>query len=470
MVNKSENAYLNLFNSQKINQFSVGNTTYKARIMKLNRLKNALEFTYKQRLRDALYSDFKKPQLETDLTEIYPVIDEINFVKRNLKSWLKPQKVETPISLLGSSSYIKNEAKGVCLIISPWNFPVNLTFGPLVSAIAAGNTVILKPSEMTPHTSKVMRDIIEELFDDNEIALVEGEVEVSQELLKLPFNHIFFTGSPQVGKIVMKAASEHLTSVTLELGGKSPTIIDDTTNLDKVVKKIIFGKFMNVGQTCIAPDYVFINETIKTAFIASFKKHLDEFYSEKASESNSLARIVNRKHFERLKSYLEDASLKNATIEIGGSYKEEDNYIEPTLVFDASEDSALMKNEIFGPILPVKTYGNIDEVIDYINSKEKPLALYVFSKNNKTIKHIIDNTRAGSTCVNHNLLQFLNHNLPFGGSNNSGIGKSHGYFGFLEFTNQRSVLKQHTIGAVDLLMPPYNNFKQKLVDLTIKWF
>ncbi|WCO02014.1 aldehyde dehydrogenase family protein [Psychroserpens ponticola] len=469
-MNYSDNTYATLFKRQRENQFHIGNTTYKERIKKLKALKLALEKTYKQEIRDALYADFKKPTLETDLTEIYPVIDEINFVSQHLKSWLKRQKVDTPTALLGSSSWIKNEPKGVCLIISPWNFPVNLTFGPLVSAIAAGNTVILKPSEMTPHTSKVMSTIISDIFNDNEVALVEGEVEVSQELLKLPFNHIFFTGSPQVGKIVMKAASEHLTSVTLELGGKSPVIIDDTSNLDKAVKKIIFGKFLNAGQTCIAPDYVFVNESIVSEFKSAFKKHLTAFYSENPSASDSLGRIVNQKHFNRLKGYLEDAISKNASIELGGISEEKDNYMEPTLIFNAPEDSAVMQNEIFGPILPIKTYRKTDEVVGYINSKEKPLALYIFSKNKTNINYIINNTRAGSTCINHNLLQFLNHNLPFGGSNNSGIGKSHGYFGFLEFTNQRSVLKQQTIGAVDLLMPPYTNFKQKLVDLTIKWF
>lgn len=470
MKEYTDNPYYNLYHKQKSNQFSVGRTTYKERIKKLKDLKHALEKTYKQEIRDALYADFKKPQLETDLTEIYPVVDEINFVKKHLKSWLKKQKVDTPIALLGSSSYIKNEAKGVCLIISPWNYPVNLTFGPLVSAIAAGNTIILKPSELTPHTSTVIAKIVKALFNEDEVALVEGEAEVSQELLKLPFNHIFFTGSPQVGKIVMKAASEHLTSVTLELGGKSPTIIDDTSNLDKAVRKICFGKFSNAGQTCIAPDYVFINESIRIEFIAHFKKFIAEFYSDQPETSAFFARIVNKKHLERLKGYLDDAIARKATIISGGTVDEQDQYIEPTLVIDAPEDCELMQNEIFGPILPIKTYSSIDEVVDYINSKEKPLALYIFSKNKKTVNHIINNTRAGGTCINHNLLQYLNHNLPFGGSNNSGIGKSHGYFGFLEFTNQRSVLKQHTLGAVDLLMPPYTNLKQKLVDLTIKWF
>ncbi len=466
----TENPYFDLFQKQKANQFHIGNTTYKERIAKLKRLQHALENTYKQDIREALFKDFKKPYLETDLTEIYPVVDEIKFAISNMKSWLKDEKVATPISMLGSSSYIVNEPKGVCLIISPWNYPINLTFAPLVSAVAGGNTVILKPSEMTPNTSKLMSKIVSDLFDENHIALVEGEVETSEALLELPFNHIFFTGSPAVGKIVMKAASKHLTSVTLELGGKSPAIIDDSSNLEKAVQKIVYGKCTNAGQTCIAPDYVLLHESLKSDFIKQFEKEVQDFYSDNPESSNSYSRIVNSKHFERLSNSLEDAKQKGSVIESGGRTNASDCYMEPTLVSGLSKDATLMQDEIFGPILPLKTYKTIEEAVAYVNQNEKPLALYIFSKKNKVIDYVIQNTRAGSTCVNHNLLQFLNHNLPFGGSNNSGIGKSHGIFGFREFTNQRSVLKQHTIGAVDLLMPPYNNWKQKLVDLTIKWF
>ena len=470
MTKSIDNKFIDLFNRQTVNQFKIGNTSYKERIEKLERLRNALEFTYKQKIRDAMYADFKKPFLETDLTEIYPVLSEIKFAKSNLKSWLENQKVDTPLALLGASSYIKYEPKGVCLIISPWNFPINLTFGPLVSAIAAGNTVIIKPSEMTPNASKVMSEIVKKLFNEDEVALIEGEVEVSEELLKLRFNHIFFTGSPQVGKIIMKAASANLSSVTLELGGKSPAIIDGSANLEKAVEKIIFGKFTNAGQTCIAPDYVFLKSNLKSEFIELFKSKIVEFYSENAESSDSYCRIVNPKHFERLVSYIEEAKTNNSDIVSGGKYNSEDSFIEPTLVFDAPEDSKLMQDEIFGPILPVKTYSNIEDAVNYINSNEKPLALYIFSKSKKNIDFIMNNTRAGSGCVNHSLLQFLNHNLPFGGSNNSGIGKSHGFYGFEAFSNRRSMMKQHTLGATDLLRPPYNNFKQKLIDLTLKWF
>lgn len=470
MTDYTTNTYYNLFIRQKDSQYKIGNTTYKERVKKLNALKKAVEIAYKEKIRQALYDDFKKPFTETDLTEIYPVVSEIKFVKSNLKDWMSRQKVETPMALLGSSSWYNFEPKGVCLVISPWNFPLNLTFGPLVSAIAAGNTVILKPSEMTPHISKVMAEIVKDIFEDNEVALLEGEVEVSQELLKLPFNHIFFTGSPNVGKIVMKAAAEHLTSVTLELGGKSPTIIDETANLKSTAKKIAWGKFINNGQICVSPDYLLVKESIKDNFVNELKQQVKAFYTEEASKSESYSRIVNNRHFDRLVNHLEDAKKHNAIFEMGGKSKSEDNFIEPTVISNLPENASLLQDEIFGPILPIKTYKTNEEVINYINSKEKPLALYIYSKHKKTINDIIKNTRAGSTCINNNVVQYSNHNLPFGGSNNSGIGKSHGFFGFQEFSNKRSVMKQHTKGSIEFLFPPYTNLKQKIVDLTIKWF
>ncbi|WP_066223523.1 aldehyde dehydrogenase family protein [Formosa haliotis] len=463
------NTFQQLFNAQKENQFAVGNSTYSERILKLKALKKAIETTYKQRIREAIYADFKKPYIETDLTEIYPVIGEINHVISELKGWMKRQKVHTPLALLGASSWYTYEPKGVCLIISPWNFPLNLTFGPLVSAIAAGNTVILKPSELTPHCSQLMAEIISNLFSEQEIALVQGEVEVSTALLKLPFNHIFFTGSPNIGKVVMEAASKHLTSVTLELGGKSPAIIDASANLKATASRIAWGKFVNNGQTCIAPDYILIEESVKEAFLKELKVALHTFYGD-ASLSEAYARIVNEKHFNRLINHIEDAKLKHGVIEIGGASKVADCFIEPTVMSNVPEDASLLQEEIFGPILPIKTYKTINEAITYVNSKEKPLALYIYSKNKTQTQFIIDNTRAGSTCINTNVLQYSNHHLPFGGSNNSGIGKAHGIFGFQEFSNMRSVLKQHTKGSIEFLFPPYSSLKQKLVDFTLKWF
>lgn len=458
-----------IFNLQKEHQYKIGNSTASQRIDKLKKLHKAV-LKYRPEIKEALYKDYRKHPSEVDLSEIYPVTSEIKDAKSNIRRWMRPHSVSTPLALMGSSSSIKYEPKGVVLIISPWNFPVNLTFGPLVSAIAAGNTVMIKPSEVTPHASALMKKIIEEIFQENEIAVLEGGVETSTALLKLPFNHIFFTGAPSIGKIVMRAAAEHLTSVTLELGGKSPTIVDKTANIDTAARRIAWGKYLNNGQVCIAPDYLFVHESKKEAFISSFKKYMNKFYTEDASKESSYARIVNNRHFNRVKSYVDDAVNKGAKIEAGGDFDGAQDYIAPTLMTNVSKDSKLMTEEIFGPVLPVFGFTNIDTVIDEINSREKPLALYIYSSNRKNINHIINNTRAGGTCINQNAVHFFNTNLPFGGSNNSGIGKAHGFEGFKAFSNDRGILKQHIPNALELLMPPYNNFKQNLIDLTIKWF
>ena len=459
-----------IFKAQSQHQYTLGNSSASQRISRLNALQKAVEKTYRKDLQEALFKDFKKPAIETDLTEIHPVISEIKLIKKQLKSWMLPLRVKTPFVFIGSSSYVIQEPKGVCLIISPWNFPVNLTFGPLASAIAAGNTVIIKPSEMTPHTAAVMAEIVSAVFKPEEVSLFEGDATVAQYLLSLPFNHIFFTGSPTVGKIVMGAAAKHLSSVTLELGGKSPTIVDASANIDQAAKKIAWGKFLNNGQICVAPDYLIIEHSIKEAFIIAFIKHTKHFYSEQVSKSEDYGRIVNQKHFERLLAHLEDAKKNGGTIEMGGDFIASENYISPTLISGLTADATLLKDEIFGPILPLKTFKKIEEVIDYINAGEKPLALYLFSKKPSIIKQVLRNTRAGSTAINHSVVQYSNHHLPFGGSNNSGIGKAHGYYGFQEFSNQRSVVKQFSFSAVEMLMPPYTPFKKKLSEWTTKWF
>lgn len=459
-----------IFSSQKDHQYELGNSNATTRIRKLNALQKAVEITFRKAIQEALFKDFNKPAIETDLTEIHAVITEIKLIKKQLSRWMKPQRVHSPLVFLGSSAHIQYEPKGVCLIISPWNFPVNLTFVPLVSAVAAGNTVIIKPSEMTPHTAAVMQEIVAAVFKEEEVALFQGDASVAQSLLALPFNHIFFTGSPSVGKIVMAAAAKNLCSVTLELGGKSPTIVDETAHIDAAAKKIAWGKFLNNGQICVAPDYLMVHEKVKNDFIAAFIKHTKAFYGENAAHSKDYARIVNEKHFNRLLSYLEDAKKQGGTIETGGEVNVFENFIAPTLISGLTKESLLLQEEIFGPILPLKTFTNLDQVIAYINAGEKPLALYLYSKKAANIKKVLKNTRAGSSCINHNVVQYSNHHLPFGGSNNSGIGKAHGIYGFQEFSNMRSVLKQFSFGAVELLMPPYTPFKKWLSKVTIKWF
>ena len=459
----------NIFSLQKEHQYRVANTTAKERIKKLKKLKSVV-LKYRDEIKEALYNDFRKHPSEADLTEVYAITSEIKHTCRHLKSWMRNHGVGTPISLMGSSSYIKYEPKGVVLIIAPWNFPISLTLTPLISAIAAGNTIMLKPSEHTPHASNILKKIIEKVFPKEEVALFEGGVETSTNLLALPFNHIFFTGSPGVGKIVMTAAAKHLASVTLELGGKSPTIVDETANIDLAARRIAWGKYLNNGQICIAPDHIFVHESKQEFFIEKVKEYVKKFYSEDASNESSYNRMVNTNHAQRVKSYVEDAVRHGAKVELGANYDDQQDYISPTILTNVSPDAELMKNEIFGPVMPVISFTNLDEVIQKINSREKPLALYIYSSRKKNINHILANTRAGGTCINHNLVHFFNTNLPFGGSNNSGIGKGHGEFGFKAFSNARGVLKQHIPNAIEMLMPPYTDFKQKLIDLTIKYF
>lgn len=466
----SENKFTSVFNTLQLNQYVIGNTSYKQRKAKLTLLQRALEGKYKTKFQKSLQQDLNKPVVETNLLEIYPAISDIKIAKRNLRKWMDREPVKTPIAFLGTSSYIKYEPKGVCLIISPWNFPLLLTLAPLVSAIAAGNVVVIKPSEIAPHTSAVLAELVSELFDENEVKLIEGGVETSTTLLQLPFNHIHFTGSPTIGKIVMEAASKHLASVTLELGGKSPTIIDKSASILSAAEKIAWGCFMNCGQTCVAPDYILVEESIKKEFIEALIHVIKKFYRNNPESSRSYGRIVSKRHFNRLKNYLDDAENKGATLVLGGETNADENYIAPTILEDVALDTLVMQEEIFGPILPIISYQTTEEVIEFLSKREKPLAMYIFSKRRKFQKQIIQNTRAGSTCINNNIIQYANHHLPFGGVNSSGIGNTHGVYGFQEFSNMRSVLNQHTFSAIQGLFPPYSKAKLKITEFVMKWF
>lgn len=459
-----------IFELQRAHQFTVANTTARERKAKLKRLHDAV-MAHRQDIRDALYADFAKHPSEVDLTETFVVTSEIKHTIRHLSKWMRPRHVETPLSLFGAKSYIHYEPKGVVLVISPWNYPLNLALAPLATAIAAGNCVMLKPSEITPHTSALTKRIVEEIFDEREVAVLEGGVATSQLVLAQPFNHIFFTGSPAVGKVVMEAASKHLASVTLELGGKSPTIIDETANIAAAAKRTAWAKFTNNGQTCIAPDYLFVHESKKDEFLQKFQENIEAFFGKDAQKSESYARIVNSRHFERIAGYVDDAKANGATVEYGGRTDGSEDYIEPTVLTDVDPNSKVMQNEIFGPVLPVYTFKSLDEPIAMINSKEKPLSLYIFSKSNRNIDRIMRSTRAGGSAINHNVVHFFNNNLPFGGANNSGIGKGHGFFGFEAFSNARGVFRQVLpYSALGLMTAPYTKFKQILIDLSMKFF
>lgn len=461
------------FNSQKSKSISLRTSTAGERIRQLEKLQEWIK-SHLEDIRKGIYADFKKPYPEIDTSEIFVVTSEIRHTIKNLASWMNPKQVSTPLPMLGSKSHIQYEPKGTTLIIAPWNYPFNLAIGPLVSALAAGCTAIIKPSEMTPHTSALIKRMIEEVFEPELVAVFEGEVEVAQYLLSKPFDHIFFTGSPTVGKIVMKAAAENLSSVTLELGGKSPAIIDSNVNIQDAASKIVWGKYVNCGQTCIAPDYLLVQENVKNKLIEAIQDKIKEMYDPKNEgifQSKDYARIVNDHHLNRMKNLLQDALLKGAKTAIGGDFIEADNYFEPTVLTDVSDKMEVMEEEIFGPILPIMTYSNTIEAIHYVNNKPKPLALYIFSTDEEVAETILRQTSSGASVINDCVIHFMQNELPFGGVNNSGIGKAHGHFGFLSFSNEKAVLKQGlSFTPSKSLYPPYNYIGKKISQALLKWF
>ncbi len=457
-----------VFERQSERALQLRTTTAKQRIAKIRSLMQTL-LKYRDEVLDAAYADFRKPAAEAELTEIFPVVAEAKYAIRHLKKWMKPKRVVPTLAMLGTRAHVRFEPMGVCLIVSPWNYPVTLTLSPLISAIAAGNTVIVKPSEMTPNMATVMRKIIEEVFEEEEVTVFEGDYRVSQQLLEFPFNHIFFTGSPAVGKIVMGAAAKNLASVTLELGGKSPAIIDETADLKVAARNIVWGKFANNGQTCIAPDHLFVQQGIKDEFLQEVVAAIKRVYGDTTTEraqSPDYCRIVNRRHFDRLKELYDDALDKGATTLIGGEFRADDLFIEPTVLDSVSTDSRVMEEEIFGPLLPVLTFTDLKDAVNYINEKEKPLALYIYSRNKENVKLTLDNTSAGGSCINHSLVQYLHLNVPFGGSNNSGIGNSTGFAGFKSFSHERSVVADK-FSVMHWMHPPYTDKVRRLIKLSI---
>jgi aldehyde dehydrogenase (NAD+) len=431
-----------VFDLQQKHKFGLRKTDAKTRIGKLRQLKQALE-NAEEEIFVALERDLRKNRFETAVTELFFTYAEIDHAIKKLRSWMKPKSASRTMSNLFASNKIYYEPKGVCLIIAPWNYPLQLIMSPLISAIAAGNCVILKPSELSAATAGIMSKLISNTFDSKEIACFEGDAEVSTALLKLPFDHIFFTGSTAIGKVVMEAAAKNLSSVTLELGGKSPAIVDETCDLQKAAEKIAWGKLVNAGQTCIAPDYVLIKENKLNDFVIHYKAAVQKmFFEESTINKNNYAKIINPKQFHRLNKLIEKALHDGAVLAFGGKSDEQDLTILPTLLTSVVEGSAIMQEEIFGPILPVITYNNLQEAIDLVNRKEKPLALYVFSDSKPDRTKIIKETSAGGTCVNDVLVHIGNPNLPFGGVNNSGMGSCHGIFGFKTFSHERAVVFQ----------------------------
>lgn len=466
---QQQNAIADIFHRQARNQFVVARSTARERRAKLRRL-HATVLRHEEDIRAAMWADFRKSPHEVDISETICVNSEIRYAIRRLGAWMAPRRAGVRLPLIGSSATIRYEPKGLCLIIGTWNFPFNINLIPLVGAIAAGNCAIIKPSEHAPHSAAVLKKIVAACFSDDEVAVLEGEVDVAQRLLALPFNHIFFTGSPSIGKIVMAAAVQHLASVTLELGGKTPVLVDETADLDRAASRIAWIKCLNGGQTCIAPDYVLVHESVHDKLVEKLGHWIAKYYGatpEARQQTPDLSRSVHERQFHLVKNLLDDAMERGARTAFGGRTDAAERYIEPTVLTHVPSDAAIWSNEIFGLLLPLRSYRTLDEAIAYINADHKPLAFYIFSRRARDIEQFIAETRGGGVCINECALQFFNPELPFGGHNNSGIGKYHGKSGFLEFSNARSVARQHSpFPTTDVFLPPYGSW---LMNLALGW-
>lgn len=419
--------------------------------LKTEMIKNEID------LQDALKEDFGKCEFESYTSEIALIKSGIKQYEKHLKGWAREKGTPRTLATIQAKGKIRLEPYGQVLIMSPWNYPLQLALGPLIGAIAAGNTAILKPSRYAPNTVKVMKEMIERIFDDSYVAVFEGGREINQELFKERFDFIFFTGGTKVGKIVMQAAAKFLTPVALELGGKSPAIVDKTADIKKAAKAICWDKFTNAGQTCIAPDFVVAHSSIKDELISSMKNVIKEFYGDNPRESPDFARIITDRHFDRISDLIEDEKIIS-----GGEKIAEERYIAPTILDNVSWDDDIMKEEIFGPVLPILTYDNTIDMIEHVTSYETPLALYIFSIDKEQIKNYIKYIPSGDVVVNDTLLHFANHHLPFGGKGHSGMGVYHGKHSYEAFSHKRSVMYRNMMIDNPLRYPPYKK-KLKLI-------
>ncbi|NMO16012.1 aldehyde dehydrogenase family protein [Pyxidicoccus fallax] len=460
------------FDRLQARRWDVARRDAKERLARLEKLQQLI-LARREALADAIHQDFRKPRAEVEATEVMPVLQELAYIRKHLKAWMKPRKVTTPLMLAGTSSHVRYEPRGVVLVMAPWNYPFNLLVSPLVAAVAAGNTVLCKPSEKTPNTARFLAELIRDAFPDDEVALVEGGPEVGDALLRLPFDHIFFTGGPRVGRRVMEAAAKHLTSVTLELGGKSPVIVDATADVTTTAERVVWGKFLNAGQTCIAPDHVWVHASKEEALLAAMREALERFYgrSEEARRASlDFCRLVDDAAFKRVRGLMDRAVTEGARVVVGGGVDAETRYIAPTVLADVTPESPIMEEEIFGPVLPVLRYESLDEVVGHVRAEGKPLALYVFSQDEATVERVLRETSAGGTCINTVVLHNANPHLPFGGVGQSGLGAYHGETGFRTFSHERAVLRQGRTSLAHLFFPPYTGKAQKLARLASRLF
>lgn len=421
------------------------------RLQLLEELRQVIKRRESEILR-ALYQDLNKAPFEGYATEVGLVLDELRYVIRHLKDWAKPKRVPTPMAHFWSRSTIYSEPYGVALIMAPWNYPFLLSMAPLIGAVAAGNCVILKPSDYSKHTSLLLKNIVEEVFEDEYVSVVLGGREENQSLLEQRFDYIFFTGSTTVGKLVMESASRNLTPVSLELGGKSPCIVDETADLKLAAKRIVWGKFVNAGQTCVAPDYLYVQRSVRGKLVKEMKHYIGKFYGESPCENPEFPKIINPKHFARLCDL-----MKGESIVIGGMFDERELKIAPTLLEHITWDSPVMQEEIFGPILPILEFDSLDEVIAIVKSKEKPLALYLFTTSKDAEKKVRSEVSYGGGCINDTIVHLATPHMPFGGVGYSGMGGYHGKYSFDTFSHKKSILKKSNAVDVFLRYPPYKN-------------
>ena len=457
----SAEAIRGLFRKQQSYQWQIRQRPVIERVRKLKELKRAI-VGHREEILDAMHADFRKNRSEAELSEIQLVFTELNEAISHTPEWARSRDVPTPIHLFGTRSEIRYQPRGVVLIIAAWNYPFALLFAPLVGAVAAGNCVMIRPSEKVPNTARVSGKIVAEVFEPEEAALIEGGQDSAKALLDLPFDHVFFTGSSTVGRKIMAAAAAHLSSVTLELGGKSPVIVDETADIAYAARTIVWGKFVNAGQTCVAPDYAFVHVSQAQAFFEAARKALTDSYGASDAErqsSEDYCRMIDDLNTGRVQHLLEDALAAGARIEVGGQADPGDRYIAPTVLSGVKPDSPLMQDEIFGPLLPVLTYESRSEIYEFLRPRPKPLAIYVFSRAQRNIEELVESTSAGGTVVNNCLTHLLNPNLPFGGAGESGFGSYHGRFGFKTFSHERAVLVQEWPRLLHLFYPPYARLK-----------
>lgn len=455
------------FEKQKANNGVIRITTPNERIQKIESIITYIRHN-RSEFHKAMNADLGRNNIDID-AEWLMVKAEAQNACKNLKKWMKPHKVKNSMLTMGTNSYYQYEAKGTVLILTPWNAPFAIPLVPIIGCIAAGNTAILKPSELSPHTSAFISDMIKALFAEEEIAVFNGDASVATALLELPFDHIFFTGGAGIGKIVMKAAAEHLSSVTLELGGKNPVIIDETASLENTASKIAWGKCANSGQACVAPDYILVHESVHDRLVELLTQEMTKMYNQEGKgfrQSPDYSRIINERHFDRIKALLDDAVSKGGKIEVGGESDRADRFIAPTVVTNTDETMRIMQEEIFGPLIAIKPYKDKREVIEYVRSFDKPLSLYIYSTDKANMDYFLKNTTSGNSVINNNMIQAgINPNLPFGGNGGSGMGRIVGKATFTAMSNERSIVRQ-PLGPMDFIsfsFPPYSNLYKKIL-------